>query len=323
MVQPVRPVPVPIDVAVVDRKRPVQVWRAGGKIGNASVTPINVEEIQTVPSNEYGQNIITMARASHLGRLNYIDIDGDTITVMGIVGLPFRHNAAPLSHQDVEYKRRVGPNEPLNTTIVWHSPIEIGAVDPAVVAEFQFNGQLDARVSTNTMRAKVPMSNSFAIAAAPLLLEGTGKYDLSGLYVALFILLDYVYFLDREGVERVHGDIIQNAITMINVAAEGNDANVAIAAAHEALANNRIPLNRRDLTLSDLHVMDAVSAGTPYIRAADQENRFIHGSMRWGVINWVVILVAAEARPQAGLPTMADIQAFILKLAVLTANVTN
>lgn len=298
----------------------IDFWRPGGKLGNASVHPVNVEPIRAQGVEDYCMDIIRGLYAIHRGNQDRTNIDEDNMSVnlLGIVAIPYQHGDSPLVELPQEFPRTYPEGvAPITTKIIWDDPAVNGKVEPAVAKTFQHNDQPDARAAANVIKGKVTMSAGYLAYAAPQLLEGMASYHLVGLFTALYILIDFSTWIDKSGLQRGRGDVIDGAINRVNVNSDADGLPGAIEASNVAITQGRIPLRYVDVTAADLSVMNAIAAGPNYIRVDDHAFRFIHKTISWKPILWTVWDSKPIVLPGAGNVTTAMLITFLHKITDL------
>lgn len=309
------PVSAPIEVDENARGKPIDFWRAGGKLGDASVTPVNVVPIRPLAYPSVGQNILAGLQPLINGRQERVQLGQGNIVISGVVALPFKGLGVPMAQLNVTYTRMMGVLAPRNTEIQMDDAIPISEVDSAVRKVYMSNGQLDAKMVANTMRATVNMSNLFSSAAAPMLLLGHNQYDLSGLYCLMFIMEDYSATLDEFNIDRNVGPLYDAAITSCNLAAAAGDAPDMIERAASAIQEGRLSVRRCYMTEGDRRAMDAITAGPAAIAVLDNVNHVVHRTFTWpnNQVLWFIWETHDPQVPQQGVATTQDIRAFIGK----------
>ncbi|UUV42283.1 MAG: putative capsid protein [Joutseno totivirus] len=309
--------PAPLIAPTPPANRIIDYWRAGGKLGDASVTPVDVVPIKTVAVEDYAQDIIRGVYAIQRGRQERSDVANNSVNINGVVALPHRRGDMPLTRVDTDYPR-IYPEgiAPISTKIMWDNPTPNGVVDPVVVQSYLHNGQPDAKTAANVIKGKVNMNATFLTYAAPQLQEGMASYDLSGLFTGLFILIDYSIFLDKNGIRSGFFPGMADVISTCDVAAGAADIGASMVSATEAIATGRIPLQARDLVASDVQVMRALSNGPSYI-LVDEAERFIHKTITWQPIKWIIWESGPIVVPGAAALTTDQLFTFLHKLVLL------
>nr|AJT39584.1 proline-alanine-rich protein [dsRNA virus environmental sample] len=334
--EPVRPIPlsrISRPVVPVNRARPaapmpapapsadglIEYWRGGGKLGDSSVTPTEVEPIRAVGISDYAQDIITRSYNAILGRMDRTVIQVRSVQLRGIVSLPYRQGSAPMAQAEVTYERTYPRGQaPRMTELKWDPAVKNGYIDPAQVREYVPDNRIDGRRVSSVVRGEANMSNLFAQAVVPLLHEGHESYDLMGMFTILFILLDYSIWIDRCGLNRALGPIREASITTCNILEEGAaPVQAQIVSALEAIHNGRICLHRVGLTTADVSVLYAVGSGTQAITCEAGRRPFIHQRITSEVVNWMVWFSGAFALPAAEVVTTAQLMSTAVKLAEL------
>lgn len=311
-------VPAPVQAPAPQHDGMIEYWRDGGKLGNASVHPTQVEPI--IPKGVEGdvQDIIKHTYNILLGRGDRVNLGVREVTLHGIVALPYRHGAAPMIRVSRTFPRTFARKRPLTETkLVWEQPVATGILNPVVLRSFLLDGRIDSRYVGSIMRGDVNMSNAFSQAAAPLLQSGHHCYDVSSMFTALFLLIDYSIFIDRVGLQRVRGEPRGGVITTVDVSADGVNALPQIATATEAIEAGRICIRRSDISSADISVLTAVSTGPGYIVVDAGDQPFIHSRITWPAINWTLWSAAAVALPDPAVVTTAQLIVTAEKLARL------
>ncbi|UUV42235.1 MAG: putative capsid protein [Hanko totivirus 8] len=298
----------------------IDFWRPGGKLGNASVHPVNVEPTRAQGVEDYSMDLIRGLYAIHRGNQDRTNVDDDdlSITLLGVVAIPYQQGDSPLILTPQKFPRTYPEGiAPITTKIIWDNPAVNGKVDQGVASSYQHNGQPDARTAANVIKGKVTMSGGYLAYAAPQLLEGMASYHLVGLFTALYILIDYSTWIDKTGAQRGHGNAVANAVTTVDVNCDANGLGAAVEASNQAILQGRIPLRAVDITTSDISVMNAIAAGPDYIRIPEDGARFIHKTISWKPILWVVWESGAVVLPGAGTVTTSMLITFLYKITEL------
>lgn len=294
----------------------IEYWRGGGRLGNSSVTPTGVEPIRAQGSDSFTQDIIYGVYNKILGRMERTVVGERSVTIKGVVALPYKQGSAPIARIEVEYPRTYPlARAPVRTKIAWGQPVKNGMVDPAIVQEYLPEHKVDSRRVGSTMRGEANMSNIFAQSTIPLLHQGQESYDLMGMFTLVHLLIDYSIFIDKRGLNRVRGPIHADSVITINILAEGQDAQNAAIATVNAINIGRIPIQRRLLTSADISVLHAISAGIGTITVDAGNQPFIHNRIDWPRVNWVLWDSNPAALPVPAVVTTAQLRATASKLA--------
>lgn len=310
--KPAAPVPAPKPQA----DGGIEYWRGGGKLGNSSVTPTLVEPIKATASDVYAQDVIHGVYNKIIGRAERSQVGERSVTVKGVVSLPWKHGNAPMARIEAEYPRTYAPARiPERTRIVWDQPVQNGVVDPAVIQEYLPEQRIDSRRVGSTMRGEQNMSNIYAQSTIPLLHQGHESYDLSGMFTVLHLMIDYSIFIDKRNLNRVRGQFNADSVVTVNILAEGDAGQVAATATASAIEVGRIPIQRRLLTNSDLSVLYAISSGMQYIVVDAGAHPFLHRTFTWPRILWVLWDGNPAPLGNPAVVSTAELRATAVKLA--------
>lgn len=295
----------------------IEYWRGGGRLGNSSVTPNQVEPIKAVASDVHAQDIIHGVYNKIIGRVERSEVGEQSVTIKGVVSLPWKHGNAPMARIEASYPRTSRPSRtPDYTNIVWSQPVQNGVVDPAVIQEYLPDQRIDSRRVGSTMRGEENMSNIYAQATIPLLHQGHESYDLSGMFTVLHLMIDYSIFIDKRNLNRVRGAFNADSVTTVNILAEGEHGQAAAVATASAIETGRIPIQRRLLTNADLSVLYAISSGMQYIGVDAGNHPFLHRRFTWPRILWVLWDANPAALGNPAVVTTAQLRATASKLAL-------
>nr|AJT39580.1 proline-alanine-rich protein [dsRNA virus environmental sample]AJT39586.1 proline-alanine-rich protein [dsRNA virus environmental sample] len=289
-----------------------------GKLGDHSIHTCGVTPIASIDKSGAYQNIIEQVTELLRATDEHVLVMPYGVRISGRVGLPSRGIDAPFAQVHTDMWRRYRANQvPRITKIRWSDAVAEGSVSPIEVERFMPNLHSELRVISSTLRGATSMSNAFANLMVTLLPDNTFSYELTSLYVVLFILADYRYFLDLDAIVPGRGVVPADVITTIETTAEDAQAAIMAGAANEAIVSGRLCLRRRYLSDADINVMRALATGPAIYLLAEGERRFIHGRFETEPIRFAIWESGQIILPQEAVPTYNDLLSFATKLAIM------
>lgn len=324
MVNAVRPPPlgepvagyVPVPGPAFTTTTPLQM-DASGKVGRESVYLKDAVLTSVRASSERNQDIITRSCEWLAGNQIQVEDDGDSVSIFDSVSLPAAAGIPPQAISVTTFPRRCRVRDPVRgTTMDWETPIEVARLPEVARSMFMVGGNPESKSIVSQMRAKIDCSNGMANRLCTRLYESTSQYGLEGFFFVLFVLADYKFVLEHNAVEVAIQPAPEGAITTINLAAEGDALELALQAAEDAIATNRICFNRIHLTRVHWNVLRAATLG-PVTFQGDNLNGYVGHHLATRLIRFAIYDVGVIAAVPVEVPTSEQIFAAAFHFARL------
>lgn len=297
---------VPVPGPEFTNQTPAQI-DSSGKVGNESVYLRDIVSTSVRASQERSQDIISRIVEWYGGNQGAVADEGEQVTLIDTIALPQMSGTAPQAQCLEHFVRSVEPQEPLRVThIYWDNYLESARVPEAARGAFMSAGNPESKTIVSQLRAKADVSNGMANRLCTRLYDATSQYALEGLFFVLFFMADYKFTAEQMEIPVALQAAAEGAMTLINLAADGEALPLALAAAEEAIVTKRICFNRTHLSSTHINVLRMASRG-PTAFAGDDIGQMIHSYFRMPQINFALYDAAPIAPSALATPTAQQI----------------
>lgn len=285
------------------------------KIGRSSVVPNNVVAFPVGSCPEQTQTILAGLRKLLTAQPERVDVQEREIVITGIVSMPPLRGDAPMARVTTHFNRTYPEDAPTRRTqLTFAPPVIIGEVDPAIQAQYIKNNLAEFRPTSSALRGQVIMEMTMANRITTLLSEAAQDFDLMGLFTIIHLMVDYLYFLQRLGINAVVAPNQPDYIAFINVNPPAGDIVAATNEVTNAVMQGKLCFDNRWVSVQDMRCMMAVSAGPAFFNIGAPANVPIHHNIRTPPIYWALWDNAPIVNPGAGMISISDLLAFAEKV---------
>lgn len=285
------------------------------KIGRSSVTPNNVVAFPVGGCPEQTQTILTGLRKLLSAQPERVDVRVGSVVISGIVSMPPLRGDAPMSRVATTFDRTYPTGAPTRRShLTFSPPVIIGEVDPAIQAQYIKNNLAEFRPTASALRGQATMEMSMANRITNLLCEAAQDFDLMGLFTIIHLLVDYLYFMERLGIQPQVAPNQPNFISFINVNPPAGDIVAATTELTAAVMEGKLSFDNRWISRQDMRCMMAISAGPAYFNIGAPRHIPIHHNIRTPPVFWAIWDNVPIVNPGAAMVTISDLLAFAEKI---------
>lgn len=291
------------------------------KVGIASVSLVGVKPLITAtPQPMAAQTLLAGVWACLAGQRDLVRVEDRQVTITGTISLPNFQGNCPLAYIQSRWTKLVDDNEvPELLVINGDKGEKVGQVVEGYLERYRPAEVVNAKEVVNVLKGKHALENELAHRVVPLLSAGHSNFDLTSLFMTCFLMVDYLYFLERNNIVwGVPGNLAE-CIDVVNINANAAGVGPAYEAIARQVMNFRIAVPGASLTALDLACLRLITYGPRYVGLGQQPAYPVHHYMRVPAVAWTVWLRGALQLPAQAVVTAAEMAAFTHKLARLIA----